>query len=315
MHNGFIVYERMINNKVYDGKTKKFGISIGNEDFIVKFAKESITSLYSEHLASRFIRNLGIPCHETWLGFYNNIPVVIMKDFTDKNSYLKSYKSTGESSENTSIESKRYTYKDVLYLIENHTKMSDFNKQRSKIQFWQMFICDAILGNRDRHHGNWGYIKYKNGTSYTPAPIYDNGASLFPDICKRIYEYSESLRTNKEMQFIADRAEKFPASIFMMERANGEIKRTNYYEMLSDLRVNKILASEVKNIREKVGFSQIYEAIFREVSKVRQFIPYEYRRFYIMIVCVRYLHIVERRSIKESYMISVRRLNNESREY
>lgn len=316
MHNGFNVEDSMINNKKYDGKTKKFGITVGSQDYIVKFMKDgAITSLYSEHLASRFIRNIGIPCHETWLGYYNKTPVVIMKDFTNKKVILRSYKSTGESSEDTSITDKKYTHDDVLHMINQHTKMSDFNKQRAKIQFWQMFICDAILGNRDRHPGNWGYLVHKGETSYTPAPLYDNGASLFPDLNKRIKEYAIALKTNKEYKFIENRAEKFPASLFMMERNNGEIKRTNYYEILSDLRINKLLAHEVREIREKVGFNQIYESIFREVSEVRHFMKYEYRRFYIVIVCVRYLHIIERKSIKDSYIKTLRRLDNETREY
>lgn len=100
-----------------------------------------------------------------------------------------------------------------------------------------------------------------------------------------------------------------------MERKNGEIKRTNYYEMLSDLRWNRTLAQEVKSMREKVGFSQVYESIFRAVSDVKDLMPYEYKRFYILVVCTRYLHMIERKSIKQSYIQSLRRLSNEVRQW
>ena len=78
---------------------------------------------------------------------------LIIKDFTTKGSILRSYKSTSQSSEDTDITTKEYTYDDVLYLIGKHTKMSDKNKQKAKVRFWDMFIMDAILGNRDRHRG------------------------------------------------------------------------------------------------------------------------------------------------------------------
>lgn len=311
MYNGFVVQDYMKNNKAYDGNTLKFGITVGNEDYIVKHAKDTISSLYSEHIASRFIRNLGIPCHETFLGYYNNQMVVILKDFTTKGAKLRSYKSTRQSSEETTLSGKAYTYKDVLYLINKHTKMSDANKQKTITQFWDMFICDAILGNRDRHHGNWGYLACRDG--YVPAPIYDNGASLFPDLETRIHEYIDYVSEGKEYIFIEQRAEKFPASLFQKERENGEIKRTNYYEMLSDLRWNKTLAREVRAIKEKAGFSQVYESIFRAVAEVKDILPYAYKRFYILIVCTRYLHVIERKTINQSYMQAYRRLENEVR--
>lgn len=313
MYNGFIVHDSMKNNNIYDGNTFKFGITVDNQQYIVKFAKDTISSLYSEYVASNFIRNLGISCHETWLGMYKKNLVVIIKDFSTKDAKLRCYKATRQSSEGTDLSGKTYTYKDVIDLISQHTKMSDENKRKTIIQFWDMFICDAILGNRDRHHGNWGYLTYKD--SYRPAPIYDNGASLFPDIERKIDEYINLVNQNKEYKFIEDRAEKFPSSLFQMERPNGEIKRTNYYEILSDLGVNKVLAQEVNTLKNKIGFNQIYEAIIRSVASVKDIIPVAHRRFYIIIVCTRYLHMIERKTIKASYIQSVRRLENESRQW
>lgn len=311
MHNGFIVTDSMRNNKQYDGKTLKFGITDNNDDYIVKLPKDTISSLYSEHVASRFIRNLGIDCHETWLGYYNKQPVVILKDFTTKEDKLRSFASTGQSSEDTTLEGKKYTYKDVTYLIKNNNKFSSVDKQNMMTMFWDMFICDAILGNRDRHKGNWGYMQNEN--KFRPAPLYDNGASLFPDVETRMHEYVEHIKNNTEYRFIYERSEKFPASLFQVEYDNGKCKRTNYYEILSDLRISPILAKEVKILRNKKGFTQVYEAITRSVLSANNIIPYEYKRFYILITCTRYLHLIERKSIKESYLIAYRRLMNETR--
>lgn len=314
MHNGFIIQDKMKNNKKYDGNTSKFGITVDKVDYIVKTAKTEISSVFSEHVASRFIRGIGIACHETWLGWYNGELAVILKDFTSGTNFqLKSYKDTEQSSEGTDLSNKIYSYDDVLRMIGKHTKMSDLNKQKAIIRFWDMFICDAILGNRDRHHGNWGYIITDKG--YIPAPIYDNGGSLFPDISKRIREYDNAVVNGKELMFIADRAEKFPASLFRLKRQDGTSRRTNYNEILSDLRMNKTMAREVKAVREKVGFNKVYETIIRIMIDAKEIIPADYRRFYVMIVCVRYLHLIERKDIKTSYRLTYRRLQNEVRNW
>ena len=306
MFNGIKIVDNMKNNKKYDGNTNKFGITIEDENYIVKMRKNSISSIYSEYVASRFINNIGIRCHETWLGFYNNELVVIMKDFTENKYKLRSYKDTKQSSEDTDLSTKEYTYKDVLYLIDKHTKMHKESKNWAIRQFWQMFICDAILGNRDRHHGNWGYLITPKG--YIPAPIYDNGASLFPDVEFKIEQYIRLCKYNNEYRFIEERAEKFPASLFRIVKENGDTRRTNYNEILSDLRINKTLASQVKQLKEKVGFEGVYNAILKATEDAKDIIPYNYRRFYVIITCTRYLHLIERKDIKTSYNIVIRRM-------
>ena len=40
-----------------------------------------------------------------------------------------------------------------------------------------MFV-DALIGNTDRHFGNWGFIKKDDIISF--APVYDCGSSLHP---------------------------------------------------------------------------------------------------------------------------------------
>ena len=297
MDNRFIVTDGMINDKKYDGNTLKFGITVSKQDYIVKLPEESLASVYSEYVASRVIQKLGIPTHEVWIGEYNGTLVNIIKDFTNGRYRLKSFKDTRQSSEGTDMSSKSYTYKDVLYLIEKHTKMNSTEKQRMKTQFWQMFICDAILANRDRHHGNWGYLSYQGRS--IPAPIYDNGGCLFPDVYRVIDQFTPS----NEKNFLFKRSEYFPASLFMITNKEGKVVRSNYYEMLSDLRVNRILAQEVKSIRNNIGYKGIYNIIQEVVNSTHGIIPPIYGRFYIGIVCMRYLHMIERKTLEDSYKI------------
>jgi hypothetical protein len=39
-----------------------------------------------------------------------------------------------------------------------------------------MFVIDALIGNRDRHFGNWGFLEKDGELSF--APVYDCGSSL-----------------------------------------------------------------------------------------------------------------------------------------
>ena len=46
--------------------------------------------------------------------------------------------------------------------------------------FWDIFIVDALIGNWDRHNGNWGFLYEVDTDTMTLAPIYDCGSCLFP---------------------------------------------------------------------------------------------------------------------------------------
>ena len=299
MDNGFVVTDDMKNNHIYDGNTIKFGITIDSADYIVKLPKDTISSIYSEYIASRFIRNIGIKAHEVWIGVYKNQLVNIIKDFTSPGIELRAYKGTRQSSEGTDIENKKYTYSDVVYLINKHTKMNNAAKQLAVKQFWRMFICDAILGNRDRHHGNWGYLYNKNDKKMSPAPIYDNGGSLFPDVERVIREFNQK----SEKDFLFKRSDFFPASLFKVVKADGKVARSNYYDILGDLRISRVLAGEVRAIIHNVGYYGIREAITEAVNSLGNMLTQEYKVFYIEVTCMRYLHIIERKGLEAAYKI------------
>ena len=47
-------------------------------------------------------------------------------------------------------------------------------------RFWDMFIVDALIGNWDRHNGNWGFLYNAETDSMELAPVYDCGSCLYP---------------------------------------------------------------------------------------------------------------------------------------
>lgn len=281
------------NKKTYDGNTVKFGITYKGIDYIVKPPKNKDYSMYSEDVASRFMRELGYDAHETVLVRDSKRGnVVLLKDFVKKGENLRSYKATGQSSEDTNVTDKSYTYKDIVHMIEKHTKISSEHKKQAIEQFWDMYMLDAVLGNRDRHHGNWGYIC--KGKEYKISKIYDNGASLFPNVNDKIDEYKRDRK-----KFLFERCEKFPASLLMVyDKKEGRNKRTNYYEYVGNYKQYKEMEIAYNKIKS-FGLERVYEAIKNASSS--KLIPVDLRRFYIDIVCIRYMHIIERLDFEESY--------------
>lgn len=285
------------NNKTYNGNTRKHGITIDDTDYIIKFPKDNDLSVYCEYIASNFIRKLGIDCHEVELGAYHGISVNIIKDFTsERKMSLHSYKDTKQSSEDTDLSDKEYTYQDILYLIDKHLKMTDQAKQEAKQHFWDMFICDAVIGNRDRHWGNWGYLKNTGSKSeYVFAPLYDNGAGLYPGVSLVINDY---INMTTRQKFLYDRVFVFPASLFKIKKPDRTY-RSNYAEMFADLRINKIFAQRVKYFREHISYQQVFDNIYNVCINVP--LDVKYRRFYIEIVSLRYMCIVLRMDFHQSY--------------
>lgn len=88
----------------------------------------------------------------------HNRPVVICKDAFSGRTF-RTFKELHQSSAGTDLTDKTYTYEDVLYVLQQKEKLenSDFSDFKSK--FWLMFLFDAILGNRDRHEGNWFFFQ------------------------------------------------------------------------------------------------------------------------------------------------------------
>ena len=70
---------------------------------------------------------------------------------------------------------------------------------------WDMFIVDALIGNWDRHNGNWGFLYNTITDEISLAPIYDCGSCLFPQADEAIMQktlddpvYKTMLRERKE---------------------------------------------------------------------------------------------------------------------
>ena len=88
------------------------------------------------------------------------------------------------------------------YIGSNIFKMAEFEAQntllgkyyyKGKEKFWDMFVIDSLIGNTDRHNGNWGFLLNKqiNEINY-----FIDGIECISDIRKKFYKEIISYRYN-----------------------------------------------------------------------------------------------------------------------
>ena len=185
-------------NKAYAGANGgKIAVMYNGEQYMLKFPpfptinKEiSYTnSCISEYIGCQIFKSVGIPVQETMLGTYTSKGktkiVVACKDFTSPGITLQDFASL----KNRIIDSERNGYgtdlEDVLAAMEEQTSI---DATTLKTRFWDMFIVDALIGNWDRHNGNWGFLYNANTDEVSLAPVFDCGSSLYPQADEEIMQ-------------------------------------------------------------------------------------------------------------------------------
>lgn len=254
VYNGFVVNDSMRDTSVLEcpeGSEVKFFIIVGDKRYLVKDSsfnrrrKRNSLAPYCEYVGSNFIRFAGLlDCQKCYLGKYHDRDVVLCEDIFNGAAF-RPFKDLHQSSAGTDLGTKEYVYSDVLYILKKKSELNDSRFNDFKSKFWLMYLFDAILGNRDRHEGNWGFIK-NNGLTKL-APIFDNGASLFPDA---------DLSNWNDYDFIKTRVFIRPASQFKLWKPEypDRAMRTNYYETISDY--SEVFQNELDMVK-KLDFNTL----------------------------------------------------------
>lgn len=227
-----IVDDTMRNGREYNGSEIKLGVTIDGSNYILKRQKKDWLNVQSELIASRFIKYLGGNVHTVLPGIYDNEQVVLCKDFTDIGSCLKTLASLNSSSIDTDDFMHEYYVDDIIYEL---AKIRNLDVSSALQQFYWMFIYDAILGNSDRHKGNFGVLSA--GEKHVMAPIFDNGACLFP----RNHRYVI------DCDWMYERVFTFPNSkIMFCEKPLKE--RSSYAQVISDGRIPDEVLKQAQNL-------------------------------------------------------------------
>ena len=177
-------------NKFYAGANgAKIAVIYDGEQYMLKFPAPApknkelsyANSCISEYIGCHIFNSVGIAAQETLLGIYRKNGaekiVVACKDFTSPGIVLQDFASL----KNTVINSGHSGYgtelSDITQAMEDQTA---FPPALLKQHFWDMFIVDALIGNWDRHNGNWGFLYNTMTDELHLAPVYDCGSSLYP---------------------------------------------------------------------------------------------------------------------------------------
>ena len=268
--------------KAYNGANgKKIAIEYNGEQYMLKFppsAKEKPTELsytnscFSEHIASSIFNMLGISAQETMLGTFevNGKEKIVCagKDFAVEGKVLYDFCSI----KNTVIDSEHNgsgtELSDILETIE---KQQFVEPTLLLEHFWNVFVVDALLGNFDRHNGNWGFIFNSISQTTELAPIYDCGSCLLPQADEKIMQ-----RVLKDEDELNSRVYQFPTSAI---KQNG--RKINYYDFLVEAENSecnkaivrmapKIKMDQINNFIDKVPYiSELQKEFYKKYIGAR----------------------------------------------
>jgi len=201
----------------FSGSEKKTTILYGNTLYMLKYPDPIRASKlkgvlsyknnqFSEHIGSRIFSTCGFSVQETVLGIYTDKTgkektVVGCKDFTQDGSALYEISKLANQAAVSSGKLEA-TIENIVTIIGDIPMIKD--KDAVLSSFWDMFVIDALIGNSDRHFGNWGVLEKDGEISF--APVYDCGSSLgalLDDSDMEKLMTSSSLFNNKEFNVVS----------------------------------------------------------------------------------------------------------------
>lgn len=271
--------------RAYNGANgKKIAIEYQGEQYMLKFplsGKDKPTELsytnscYSDHIGSSIFNILGIKAQKTMLGKYEvggkEKIVCACLDFTAGGKILYDFCSI----KNTVIDSEHGGTGTELEDIEDTIENQQFVNPGMLLEhFWNMFIVDALLGNFDRHNGNWGVLVDPVTQRTEIAPIYDCGSCLLPQA------------DEKTMNLLLSDADEMNARLYRFPTSSikEKGKKINYYDFLTAAENKDCNAALIRiypriNIDEISGFiKETEELSFLQKSFYEKYLKERYEK-------------------------------------
>ena len=266
----------------YRGSEKKKTLIYNNKKYLVKFPDpireknkniSYINNAFSEYVGSNIFKIVGFKTQNTILGKYEykgkEKIVCACEDFTDDENVLYEFENLALS---TNPDKKIETeLNDIMEDIEENQMI---DTEETKKEFWDMFIVDSLIGNTDRHNGNWGFLLNKSTGKIEFSPIYDCGSCLNP------------MLEDEELKKINDTELKNLAiNCYSCLKENG--KKINYMTYIKQMK-NEECNNAIKRLFNNINLTEIKKFIdnIECMSEVR-------KEFYKKIIEQRYNVIKE----------------------
>lgn len=269
--------------RAYDGANgSKICVLYQGERYMIKFpsyAKHNPQMHYSngcinEYLASTIYQSLGIETQETCLGIYEGKEVVACKDFCATGERIINF----GMMKNQCIDSIHGGYGTELESVLTAIDMQQiYDPIALRKRFWKMFAADALLGNFDRHNGNWGVIVNENTMEVRMAPVYDNGSCLYPQLTDE--QMKAIMKDPKEIE---NRIYVFPNSAL-----KEQDRKINYFSFLSTTK-NKDCIEALRYVQQHYNEEKIKNILAKApISNVK-------KEFYLLIIKERKNKIIDK---------------------
>ena len=259
----------------YKGSDKKKTLIYNGKKYLVKFPnpvpeEKKISfknNAFSEYVGSNIFKICGFKTQNVILGKYiykeKEKIVCACEDFTDEEHVLYEFESLALS---TNPDKKIDTeLSDIMEVIE---ESQTIDSKETKKKFWDMFVIDSLIGNTDRHNGNWGFLLNKETRKAEFSPIYDCGSCLNPMLeDKELEKMSETELKNLAINCyscIKENGKKINYMSFIKEMKNQECNNA-----IKRVFVN-IHIDEIKMFIDNIEYmSSIRKAFYKKILEIR----------------------------------------------
>lgn len=276
----------------YGGADTKKTIIYNDKYYLLKFPNSNpkqnmeasyANNIFSEYLGCHIFNAIGIKAQNTILGIFKlengkTKNVCACEDFTKEGLRLVEFQNLKNSFPETASSSNgtNTALEEIEEVIKKHKDIK--NREEIQKHFWNMFIVDSLIGNYDRHNGNWGVLVKDKTQEMIIAPIYDCGSCLYSQLTDK--QMQDILKSETE---INNRVYNRPTSTIT---ENG--KRINYYDFIYSLK-NKECNEALVRIINKIDIKRILKIVDEMpiISKIR-------KEFYKMLLSRRYEIILEK---------------------
>lgn len=264
----------------YKGSEKKKTLLYQHCKYLVKFPDpireknknlSYINNVFSEYIGSHIFELIGMDVQTTLLGTYTyngkEKIVCACKDFTAPSVMLLEFENLL-----LSINPDKKVDTELSDIMEVVADIPMIDEKKVKSFFWDMFVIDALIGNSDRHNGNWGFLINSNDFSMKIAPVFDCGSCLNPMLEDSAIENLDEL----EIKNLA-------INSYSCFKENG--KKIHYKDYIMSEK-NELCNQAILRIFPRITLSKIYFVI-DEISCISIF----RKNFYKKIITIRYEYL------------------------
>lgn len=208
---------------------------------------------WAEKLASELAKILGIKCNDVDIGYYKGRIGTMSYNLIDGVKVLtegvvfieKKYPNYNKDKLLDEDSGKKYSLQMIKDCLPEYFK-----------SILSMILFDALIGNSDRHHSNWGIIYELNedGIYNHFSPLYDNGSSL----CAYVNEEDIDKLFKDKMMYNALLDTKSKSAIGWNEK-----RPIRHFELIKNIKNNYYneTVDYVKNIKNKITRKLVSEIL------------------------------------------------------